>query len=106
MNTIRRLYNEISGNIDEAREEMRTAYSLKIVAPDAASWYKEMANAHLAFNTNGQAVIKKMIEAYKTSEEYKHSPEYANGMLAAWDAVISDMSAKMAEVKAMIDGWK
>lgn len=106
MKTIRRLYNEISGNIDEAREKIRTAYELKSTALEAASWYREMASAHIGFNTNGQSVIKKLIESYKVSEDYKNSPEYANGMLAAWEAMHIDLSTKSAEVKALIDGWK
>lgn len=106
MRMIKRLANDIAGNIDEAREKIRTAYELKAEAPEAAAWYREMASAHLGFNTNGHAAVKKIIDTYKASEEYKRNPSFADGMLTAWEAVHNDLIAKTAEVKAMVDGWK
>ena len=106
MKLIKQLSNDIACNIDEAREKIRAAYALKAECPEAAAWYREMASAHIGFNANGHAVIKKLIDAQKASEEYKKSPEYTNGMLAAWEAVHNDLLAKTAEVKALIDGWK
>lgn len=106
MKLIKKLANDISGNIDEARDKIRTAYELKADAPEAAAWYREMASAHLGFNQNGHAAVKKIIEAYKASDEYKCNPTYADGMIAAWEAIHNDLIAKTAEVKAMVDGWK
>lgn len=106
MKLIKQLSNEISGNIEEAKEKIRIAYSLKAEAPEAAAWYREMAAAHVGFNTNGHSIIKKLIEAAKTSDDYKRNPEYINGMIAAWEAIHNDQIAKTAEVKALIDGWK
>ena len=65
-----------------------------------------MASAHIGFNANGHAAIKKLIEAQKATDEYKRNPEYANGLLAAWEIIHIDLQAKTAEVKALIDGWK
>ena len=106
MKMIKRLSAEIAGNIEEARDKIKTAYGLKTECPEAAAWYREMANAHIAFNTNGHALVKKMIEAYKAGEEYKKKPEYAEGMMAVWKAIHEDMIAKSAEVRATIDGFK
>lgn len=106
MKLIKQLSNEISGNIEEAKEKIRIAYSLKAEAPEAAAWYREMAAAHVGFNTNGHAVVKKLIDTYKASDAYKREPEYANGMIAAWESMHNDLAAKSAEVKALIDGWK
>lgn len=106
MKIIKQLCNEISGNIDEAREKIRMAYELKCECPEAANWYRDMANSHINFNTNGHATIKKVIEAYKASDAYKREPEYANGMIAAFEAVHNDLIVKSAEVKSLIDGWK
>ena len=106
MKLIKRLSNEIAGNIEEAREKIRIAYELKAEAPEAAAWYREMASAHIGFNANGHAAIKKLIEAHKATDEYKRKPEYASGMLAAWEIIHADLQAKTAEVKALIDGWK
>lgn len=106
MKIIKRLSTDIAGNIDEARDKIRTAYELKAEAPEAAAWYREMASAHLSFNQNGHNVVKKLIDAYKVSDDYKRNPTYADGMIAAWEAVHNDLIAKTAEVKAMVDGWK
>lgn len=106
MKMIKRLSAAIAGNIEEARDKIKTAYGLKTECPEAAAWYREMANAHIAFNTNGHALVKKMIEAYKTGEEYKKKPEYAEGMIAAYSAMHDELTEKTAEVRAMIEGFK
>lgn len=106
MKIIKRLSNDIACNIEEARDKIRTAYELKSEYPEAASWYREMAAAHINFNSSGHGVVEKLIEQYKTSDAYKRNPEYANGMLGAWQAMHADMMARAAEVKAMIDGYK
>lgn len=106
MKLIMRLSSDIACNIDEARDKIRTAYSLKAECPEAAAWYRDMAAAHIGFNTAGHATVKKLIDAYKASEDYKQKPAYADGMIAAWEAMHSDLTSKTAEVKAMIEGWK
>lgn len=106
MKIIKKLSNDLACNIDEARDKMRTAYELKAEYPEAGAWYKEMASAHLNFNTNGHNAVKKLIDGYKASDEYKRNPNFADGMIAAWEAVHNDLIAKTAEVKAMVDGYK
>lgn len=106
MRLIKQLSADIAGNIDEARGKIRTAYEVRTESPEAGAWYKEMASAHLNFNTNGHAAVKKIIEAYKTSDEYKNNPAFADGMLTAWTAIHNDLITKTAEVKSMIEGYK
>ena len=106
MKMIKRLSAEIAGNIEEARDKIKTAYGLKTESPEAAAWYREMANAHIAFNTNGHALVKKVIEAYKAGDDYKKNPEYADGMIAAYSAMHDELMEKTAEVRAMIEGYK
>lgn len=106
MKIIKRLSNDLAGNIDEARDKIRVAYELKAEFPEAAAWYREMAAAHINFNSNGHATVKKLIDAHKNSDEYKRNPAYADGMIAAWTVIHDDLIAKTAEVKAMIDGFK
>lgn len=106
MKLIKRLSSDMACNIEEARDKIRTAYDLKADHPEAAAWYREMAAAHLGFNSSGHAVARKLIEAYKSSEDYKSRPDYADGMIKAWEAVHGDLAAKAAEVKAMCDGYK
>lgn len=106
MRLIKQLSADIAGNIDEAKDKIRTAYAVRAECPEAGAWYKEMAMAHLNFNTNGHNVVKKLIDAYKASEAYKQNPAFADGMIAAWEAVHNDLIAKTAEVKAMVDGYK
>ena len=104
MKMIKRLSAEIAGNIEEARDKIKTAYGLKTECPGAAARYREIENAHIAFNTNGHALVKKMIEAYKASDDYKKKPEYAEGMIAAYSAMHDELMDKTAEVRAMIEG--
>lgn len=106
MKIIKRISNDLAGNIEEARDKIRVAYELKAEFPEAAAWYREMAAAHITFNSNGHAAVKKLIDAHKNSDEYKRNPAYADGMIAAWTVIHDDLIAKTAEVKAMIDGWK
>lgn len=106
MKLIKRLSNDIACNIDEAREKIRTAYELKAESPETAAWYREMASAHIGFNAKGHEAVKKLIDAYKASDEYKRNPTYADGMLEAWNAIHNDLTARTAEIKAMIDCWK
>ena len=106
MKLIKRISNDLAGNIEEARDKIRVAYELKAEFPEAAAWYREMAAAHINFNSNGHATVKKLIDAHKNSEEYKRNPAYADGMIAAWTVIHDDLIAKTAEVKAMIDGFK
>lgn len=106
MKIIKQLSNDIACNIDEARDKIRTAYELKAEYPEAGAWYREMAIAHINFNANGHAAVKKLIEGYKASEEYRRNPSYADGMIDAWTVIHDDLIAKTAEVKAMIEGYK
>lgn len=106
MRLIKQLSADIAGNIDEAKDKIRTAYEVRAEYPESGAWYKEMAAAHIGFNTNGHAAVKKLIDAYKASESYKQNPTFADGMIAAWEAVHNDLIAKTAEVKAMVDGYK
>lgn len=106
MKIIKRISNDLAGNIEEARDKIRVAYELKAEFPEAAAWYREIAAAHINFNSNGHATVKKLIDAHKNSEEYKRNPAYADGMIAAWTVIHDDLVAKTAEVKAMIDGFK
>ncbi len=106
MKLIKQISNDIAENISEAKDKIRTAYELKAESPEAAAWYREMASAHLGFNSKGHEVIKKLIDTHKASDEYKRNPAYADGMLGAWNAIHDDLIAKTAEVKAMVEGFK
>lgn len=106
MKIIKQISTEIADNIDEAREKIRIAYELKSDSPEAAAWYREMALAHLNFNSNGHNVARKLIDTYKASDDYKRNPTYADGMLCAWEAIHNSLSAKTAEVKSMVEGFK
>lgn len=106
MKIIKQLSNDIACNIDEARDKIRTAYELKAEYPEAGAWYREMASSHIAFNANGHNAVKKLIEGYKSSEDYRRNPNYADGMIDAWTVIHDDLVAKTAEVRAMIEGYK
>ena len=106
MKTIKMLSCDIECNIREAEEKISTAYRLKSDHPAMALWYKEMAIAHLNFNTKGHELVAAEITNYRNSDDYKQHPEYADGMMAVWNDKHSDLIAKTAMVKAMIDSFK
>ena len=106
MKLIKQMANNIAGNIDEARDKIRMAYELRNEYPEAAAWYRKIAVAHLDFNSDGRQTITQMIEKYKASDDYKRKAEYADGMIAVWKAIHDDLTAKSAEVRAMIEGYK
>lgn len=98
--------DDMRENVDEARDKIMTAFELKDDCPQAALWYRDMAAAHIAFNTNGHAVVTKMISDYRASDAYREHPEYADGMMDAWNAIHADVVKKTAEVQAMISTFK
>lgn len=106
MKIIQELSDDIRCNIWEARDKIYRAYELKDSCPTASAWYKEMAAAHLAFNTNGHNAVAKAIADYKSSDAYRNNPQYADGMMGAWDAIHADLVKQTAEVKSMVDSLK
>lgn len=106
MMIIKQLSKDIECNICEAEDKIETAYALKSRHPNEALWYKEMAAAHLGFNTKAHDYVKDHIAAYKASDEYKKHPEYADGMLAVWNDRHAELSSTAARIKAMIDTYK
>lgn len=103
---IKQLSKDMQCNIREAEDKIRRAYELKEMYPAAAAWMKEMAAAHLAFNVKGHEVAAKAIADYKSGDEYKAHPEYADGMMAVWTDRHAEIMAEGARVKAMVDMFK
>ena len=103
MRMIKRLSDEIRQNIHEAREKIRTAYNLREKDRTSADWYKEMAVAHLSFNTNGHANIVRLINEAKAK---KADNAVVPGMMAVYEEVHADLIREAAEVQAMIAAYK
>lgn len=103
MRMIKQLSEEIKGNICEAREKIRTAYELKDKNKTAADWYKEMAAAHLNFNTRGHEIVAKLIAEAKA--QTPDNPLMA-GMIAVYEDIHADIVCDNAEVQAMISAYK
>lgn len=93
----------IAGNLREARKYAEKAHELRDINKAAADWCKEMAQKHLEFNTNGHALVKKMIEDYAASGK---NSELAPGMKAVYEATHADLMRESAEIAAMIAGYK
>ena len=106
MKIIKKIADEMIGNVREAREKITTAYELADTDPQAAQWYREMASSHLAFNANGHSVVSKLISEYKESAHYKEHPEYAAAMQDVWKAEHADIMKQTAEVQTMITMFK
>lgn len=103
MRMIKWAHKIMKNNLGEARAYIEKAYSLKDTNKMAADWCKEMATAHLAFNVNGHAVAKALIEQAKESAEH---PEYIPGMMVYWNDEHAEMMQETAEIDAMIKAYK
>ena len=106
MKMIRCISGNISCNIREARDKIMKAYELRSEDMDSALWLREMASAHLTFNEKGHAIVTKLINQYRMSDDYKENPAYADGMMDAWNTIHADHVKETAEVRAMIDAFK
>lgn len=100
---IKRISCEIRQNICEARKKICTAYKLRDKDKQAADWYKEMAAAHLAFNTNGHSNVTRLIADAKA--RMAQDP-LLPGMMAVYDDLHADIIKEAAEVQAMITAYK
>lgn len=103
MRMIKQICGEIRCNISEAREKIGIAYKLRDKDKAAADWHKEMAAQHLAFNSNGHSIVKRMIDDTKA----KHSEDkLMPGMMAVYEDLHADLMRESAEVQAMIAAYK
>lgn len=103
MRMIKQLSDAIRENIHEAKEKIRTAYALKDKDRAAADWYRDMAAAHLSFNSKGHEVVAKMIA--DTRAKMADNP-MTPGMLAVYEEIHADIIAENAEVQGMISAYK
>lgn len=99
---IKNISKVIDGNVCEAEKYINKAYKAKDTNKALAEWYRDMASAHINFNTPGHAIVAKLIEA----ETSKIPPsEFSPGMLMLWEDMHAELTARTAEVKAMIDNF-
>ena len=103
MRMIKKVSDEIRENIHEAREKINMAYKLHDEDKAVADWYKEMAAAHIGFNTNGHGVVTKLINHAK---EHAASNPLTPGMMAVYNQIHADLMRESAEVQAMIQNYK
>lgn len=106
MRDILKIINDMSENIDEARDKIAIAYTMKSSCPMAASWYKEMAMAHIAFNNSGHDIVASIISSYKNSPEYNENIDYANGMIDAYKAIHEHLISRASDVQSKISLFK
>ena len=103
MRMIKQISDDMRENICEAKDKIRMAYKLREVDKAAADWYKEMAAAHLNFNTRGHECVAKMISEAKT--KMADNP-MTPGMIAVYEEIHADIIAENAEVHGMINAYK
>ena len=103
MRMIKQISADIRCNISEAREKICTAYKLRDKDKAAADWYKDMAAAHLAFNTAGHANVKRLIDEAKSK---RADDKLMPGMVAVYEDMHADIMRESAEVQAMIASYK
>lgn len=103
MKMIKKLSDDMWGNIHEAKDKIKEAYKLREVDKGVADWYREMAVAHMSFNTNGHLNVKRLIDDARTAmADNPMTP----GMLAVYNEMHADIMAAAAEVNAMIAAYK
>ena len=103
MRMIKKVSDAIRENIHEAREKINMAYRLRDEDKAVADWYKEMAAAHIGFNSTGHNVVTKLIETARTEKEGNHM---IPGMMAVYNEIHADLKREAAEVQAMIQNYK
>ena len=103
MRMIKKVSDAIRENIHEAKEKIDMAYRLHDEDKAVADWYKEMAAAHLGFNTTGHNIVVKLIEQARTEKEGNHM---IPGMMAVYNEIHADLKREAAEVQAMIQNYK
>lgn len=100
MREIKRVVKDIETNIHEAREKIGKAY-LTIESDRAyADWQRDMALQHLAFNSRGHEIVKRLI-----SERVSETHPLTAGMRAMYEDRHADMMREAAEVRSMIDNY-
>lgn len=103
MRIIKKLSDEIKGNIHEAESKIKTAYKMRETDKAVADWYKEMAVAHMNFNVKGHELVKQMIaDAKAKSGDNPMAP----GMLMVYQEIHAEIAAESAEVQGMISAYK
>ena len=103
MRMIKKLSEEIRGNINEARSKIGEAYKLRDKDKAAAEWYRDMAAAHLRFNEAGHQNVTRLIHEAKSKME---GNPMMPGMLAVYEDIHADIIKDNAEVQAMIQNYK
>ena len=103
MRMIKKLSEEIKHNIHEAREKIEIAYRLRDTDRAAADWYRQMAAAHIDFNSVGHAAVARLITEARA--EHANDP-LLPGMIAVYDEMHAEVVKDSAEVSAMIAAYK
>lgn len=89
----------MEANAAEARKYALKTCELREKNKPAADWCREMATAHLTFNTNGGAMLKRLIEECRAADK----SERMEGMLEVWTERHAEIVKQCAETKAMLD---
>lgn len=103
MKMIKKVSDAIRENIHEAKDKINMAYRLRDEDKAVADWYREMAAAHIAFNTNGHSVVTRLIDTVKTE---RNGNPLIPGMMAVYNEIHADLKRESAEVQAMIQNYK
>lgn len=103
MRMIKKLSDAIRENIHEARDKINMAYRLNDENKAAADWYRDMAAAHLNFNTDGHNIVSTMITR---AREHMADNPMTPGMMAVYNEIHADLKREAAEVQAMIQNYR
>lgn len=105
---IRCLLKTIMQNVTEAREKIHKAIEWKDKHRGIADWQKQMAVAHLEFNTTAMQMVRAGLQEIRNEQAQRSEHTEAHHMLGKCDAYqewLDQIAPETAEVKAMIDGY-
>lgn len=85
-----------------AQSNVSWVYDMREKSKAASDWCKEMAVAHLTFNTGGAALAKKLMDEAKANDP----SERMEGRLEVWSERHAEIAREGAEIRAMLECLK
>ena len=86
-------------NMKEAKEKILKAYKMREECKELADWERDMAVAHVNFNTGGTMLAQDHIRRVRDQHAGEHR---TMGMVDVWESWLHEIMSEMAEIRAMM----
>ena len=100
---IKLMLQGMSTNVSEASEKIRMAYGFRKDWKALADWQRDMATAHLQFNTAGMKAAQNCMSSMRADPAHD---DLSEGRLQAYDEWLEQITTNMADVQSMITAYK